>query len=122
MTGDADEPTWDFMVCQHNNNSEYSLKCDYLQMPHHAVHASGTAEGYAAANPSKIMIPATTTLIKKYTTASNAKPSYDVLVKFGINPGSLSATSPETNNSTYWFAGHYGLTNTKNIKCFFTAQ
>lgn len=117
MTGDANKPAWDFMVSQHNSNPEYSLKCDYLQMPHHAVHDAGTTAGYNAANPSYVIIPSTTGLAKQLTTSSNAKPSYELYKKHGIDIGSLKQ---ETDNTSYWFAGCYGKSGTQDIKCFFT--
>ena len=117
MTGDANEPAWDFMVRQQSKGEKYSLKCDYLQVPHHGVHAAGTAEGYSAANPRYLVIPSTVDLANELTTSSNAKPSYDLYKKHGINIGSLKQ---ETDNMTYWFAGCYGKSGTQDIKCFFT--
>ena len=117
MTGDANEPAWDFMVKQQSKGAKYSLKCDYLQVPHHGVHAAGTAAGYEAAGARFLVIPSTIDLANKLTTTSNARPSYDLYKKHGINIGSLSQ---ETDNSTYWFAGCYGKSGTQDIKCFFT--
>lgn len=117
MTGDANEPAWDFMVKQQTKGDKFSLKCDYLQVPHHGVHAAGTAEGYAAANPRYLVIPSTVDLANKLTTSSNAKPSYDLYKQHGISIGSLSQ---ETNNVSYWFAGCYGKSGTTDVKCFFT--
>ena len=117
MTGDANEPAWDFMVGQQSKGSKYSLKCDYLQVPHHGVQAAGTAEGYAATAAKALVIPSTIDLANKLTTSSNAKPSYDLYKSHGINIGNLNT---ETNNSTYWFAGCYGKSGTTDIKCFFT--
>jgi beta-lactamase superfamily II metal-dependent hydrolase len=117
MTGDANEPAWEFMIKQQSKGSKYSLKCDYLQVPHHGVHAAGTAEGYAAAAAKALVIPSTVDLANKLTTSSNAKPSYDLYRSHGINIGNLNT---ETNNSTYWFAGCYGKSGTTDIKCFFT--
>ena len=119
MTGDANKPAWDFMVSQHNASSEYSLKCDYLQMPHHAVHAAGTAEGYNAANPSYVIIPSTTVLAKKLCTSSNAEPTYNFLKnKMGINP---QASNLAQIGSNYCYAGSYTQSGTKNVVCFFTS-
>ena len=117
MTGDANEPAWDFMVAQQSKGEKYSLKCDFLQVPHHGVHEAGTAEGYAAANARYLLIPSTIALANSLTTESNAKPSYDLYKKHGINVGSLKY---ETNGTTYWFAGCYGRSGTQNIKTFFT--
>ena len=119
MTGDANEPAWDFMVSQHNASSEYSLKCDYLQMPHHAVQAAGTAAGYAAANPSYVIIPSTTGLAKSHCTSSNASPTYNFLKNnMGIN--TQSSNLPQI-GSNYCYAGNYTQNGTKNIVCFFTS-
>lgn len=117
MTGDANEPAWDFMVRQQSKGEKYSLECDYLQVPHHGVHAAGTAAGYEAASPRYLVIPSTVDLANKLTTSSNAKPSYDLYKKHGISIGSLKQ---ETDNMTYWFAGCYGKSGTQDIKCFFT--
>lgn len=117
MTGDANEPAWDFMVRQQSKGAKYSLKCDYLQVPHHGVQAAGTADGYSAASPRYLVIPSTVDLANKLTTSSNAKPSYDLYKKHGISIGSLGQ---ETDNVSYWFAGCYGKNGTKDIKCFFT--
>lgn len=120
MTGDANEPAWDFMVSQHNASSEYSLKCDYLQMPHHAVHAAGTTEGYNAANPSYVIIPSTMALAKSLCTSSNANPTYNFLKDtMGINP---QASNLAQVGSNYCYAGSYTQSGTKNVVCFFTAQ
>ena len=119
MTGDANEPAWDFMVSQHNANSAYSLKCDYLQMPHHAVQAAGTAAGYAAANPSYVIIPSTTGLANSHCTSSNASPTYNFLNNtMGINTQNSSLAQTGTN---YCYAGNYTQSGTKNIVCFFTS-
>ena len=117
MTGDANEPAWDFMVRQQSKGDKFSLKCDFLQVPHHGVHAAGTAEGYAAASPRYLVIPSTVDLTNWLTTTSNAKPSYDLYAKHGITPGGLKK---ETDNMTYWFAGCYGKSGTTDIKCFMT--
>ena len=117
MTGDANEPAWDFMVKQQSKGTKYSLKCDFLQVPHHGVQAAGTAEGYNAADAKYLVIPSTIELANKLTTSSNAKPSYDLYRKHGINIGSLNK---ETDNMTYWFAGCHGKNGTQDIKCFFT--
>ena len=117
MTGDANEPAWDFMVRQQSKGEKYSLKCDFLQVPHHGVQAAGTTEGYAAANPRYLVIPSTVDLANKLTTSSNAKPSYELYKKHGITTGGLKQ---ETDNMTYWFAGCYGKSGTQDIKCFFT--
>lgn len=120
MTGDANQPAWDFMVSQHNSNSEYSLKCDYLQMPHHAVHDAGTTAGYNAANPTYVIIPSTTGLAKKLCTSSNANPTYNFLKNtMGINPQASNLAQVGTN---YCYAGNYTQSGTKNVVCFFTAQ
>lgn len=119
MTGDANEPAWDFMVSQHNASSEYSLKCDYLQMPHHAVQAAGTAAGYAAAAPSYVIIPSTTGLAKSHCTSSNASPTYNFLKNnMGIN--TQSSNLPQI-GSNYCYAGNYTQNGTKNVVCFFTS-
>ena len=119
MTGDANEPAWDFMVSQHNKSTEYSLKCDYLQMPHHAVQAAGTAEGYAAANPSYVIIPSTTGLARSHCTSSNASPTYNFLKNnMGIN--TQSSNLPQI-GSNYCYAGNYTQSGTRNIVCFFTS-
>lgn len=119
MTGDANEPAWDFMVSQHNASSEYSLKCDYLQMPHHAVQAAGTSAGYAAAAPSYVIIPSTTGLAKSHCTSSNASPTYNFLKNnMGIN--TQSSNLPQI-GSNYCYAGNYTQNGTKNIVCFFTS-
>ena len=119
MTGDANEPAWDFMVSQHNASSEYSLKCDYLQMPHHAVHAAGTSAGYSAANPSYVIIPSTTALAKSLCTSSNASPTYNFLKNtMNINP---QASSLAQTGSNYCYAGSYTQSGTKNVVCFFTS-
>ena len=119
MTGDANEPAWDFMVAQHNSNAEYSLKCDYLQMPHHAVHAAGTSAGYAAANPSYVIIPSTTGLARSHCTSSNASPTYNFLKNtMGIN---TQATNLSQTGSNYCYAGNYTQSGTKNVICFFTS-
>ena len=119
MTGDANEPAWDFMVSQHNKSTEYSLKCDYLQMPHHAVHAAGTAAGYAAAAPSYVIIPSTTKLAKDLCTSSNANPTYNFLKNtMGIN--TQSSNLPQI-GSNYCYAGNYTQNGTKNVVCFFTS-
>ena len=117
MTGDANKPTWDFMVDQQKNGAKYSLKCDYLQVPHHGVQDAGTTAGYNAANPRYLVIPSTIDLANKLTTSTNAGPSYALYKKHGINVGSLKT---ETDNMTYWFAGCYGKAGTQDIKCFFT--
>lgn len=117
MTGDANEPAWDFMVKNQSKGEDYSLKCQYLQLPHHGVQDAGTAEGYDAAAPRYLVIPSTIDLANKLTTAENAKPSYELYKEHGIDIGSLKS---ETNNTTYWFAGCYNKTGTKDIKCFFT--
>ena len=117
MTGDANEPTWNFMVDQQKNGAKYSLKCDYLQVPHHGVHEAGTTAGYNAADATYLVIPSTIALANKLTTSTNAGPSYTLYKKHGINVGSLSS---ETDNKTYWFAGCYGKSGTQDIKCFFT--
>lgn len=120
MTGDANEPAWNFMVSQHNANpSEYSLKCDYLQMPHHAVQAAGTSAGYAAAAPSYVIIPSTTGLAKTHCTSSNASPTYNFLKNtMGIN--TQDSSLPQT-GSNYCYAGNYTQSGTKNVVCFFTS-
>lgn len=119
MTGDANEPAWDFMVTQHNSNAEYSLKCDYLQMPHHAVQAAGTSAGYAAANPSYVIIPSTTGLARSHCTSSNASPTYNFLKNtMGIN---TQATNLSQTGSNYCYAGNYTQSGTKNVICFFTS-
>ena len=117
MTGDANEPTWNFMVDQQKNGAKYSLKCDYLQVPHHGVQAAGTTEGYNAADAKYLVIPSTIDLANKLTTSTNAGPSYNLYKKHGINIGKLST---ETDNKTYWFAGSHGKSGTQDIKCFFT--
>ena len=117
MTGDANAPTWDFMLDQQKNGEKFSLKCDYLQVPHHGVHAAGTTAGYNAANAKYLVIPSTIDLANKLTTSTNAGPSYALYKKHGINVGSLTT---ETDNETYWFAGCYGKSGTQDIKCFFT--
>lgn len=119
MTGDANEPAWDFMVSQHNKSSEYSLKCDYLQMPHHAVQAAGTTEGYKAANPSYVIIPSTTGLAKSKCTPSGASPTYNFL-KDRIGIDTQADYLPQT-GSNYCYAGNYTQSGTKNIICFFTS-
>ena len=119
MTGDANEPAWDFMVSQHKANSEYSLKCDYLQMPHHAVHAAGTSAGYSAANPSYVIIPSTVGLAKDLCTSSNANPTYNFLKdNMGINTQSSGLAQVGSN---YCYAGNYTQSGTKNVVCFFTS-
>ena len=119
MTGDANEPAWDFMVAQHNSNTEYSLKCDYLQMPHHAVQAAGTSAGYAAAAPSYVIIPSTTGLAKSHCTSANASPTYNFLKNtMGIN---TQATNLSQTGSNYCYAGNYTQSGTKNVICFFTS-
>ena len=119
MTGDANEPAWDFMVSQHNKSSEYSLKCDYLQMPHHAVQSAGTTEGYNFANPSYVIIPSTTGLAKSHCTSSNASPTYNFLKNnMGIN--TQASNLPQV-GSNYCYAGNYTQSGTKNIICFFTS-
>lgn len=117
MTGDANEPTWDFMLDQQKNGEKYSLKCDYLQVPHHGVHAAGTTAGYNATEAKYLVIPSTIDLANKLTTSTNAGPSYALYKKHGINIGNLTE---ETNNETYWFAGCHGKSGTQDIKCFFT--
>lgn len=117
MTGDANEPAWEFMLKQQSKGSAYSLKCDYLQVPHHGVQAAGTTEGYDAADAKYLVIPSTVDLANKLTTASNAAPSYKLYRDHGIDIGNLKT---ETDNSTYWFAGCYGKSGTTDIKCFFT--
>lgn len=117
MTGDANAPTWDFMIDQQKNGEKYSLKCDYLQVPHHGVHAAGTTAGYNATEAKYLVIPSTIDLANKLTTSTNAGPSYTLYKKHGINIGNLTK---ETDNSTYWFAGCYGKSGTQDIKCFFT--
>ena len=120
MTGDANEPAWDFMVSQHKANAEYSLKCDYLQMPHHAVHAAGTTAAYNAANPSYVIIPSTTALARELCTSSNANPTYYFLKdKMGVN---TQASNLAQVGSNYCYAGSYTQSGTKNVVCFFTAQ
>ena len=119
MTGDANEAAWGYMVDQHNKSSEYSLKCDYLQMPHHAVHAAGTTAAYNAASPSYVIIPSTTGLARELCTSSNANPTYNFLRnKMGINPQSLSSQV----GSNYCYAGNYTQSGTKNVVCFFTEK
>ena len=119
MTGDANEPAWNFMVSQHNASSEYSLKCDYLQMPHHAVHAAGTTAAYTAANPSYVIIPSTLALARELCTSSNANPTYNFLKnKMGINP--QASNLPQV-GSNYCYAGSYTQNGTKNVVCFFTS-
>lgn len=119
MTGDANEPAWDFMVTQHNASSEYSLKCDYLQMPHHAVQAAGTSAGYSAANPSYVIIPSTTALAKSHCTSSNASPTYSFLKNtMGIDSQSSNLAQVGSN---YCYAGNYTQSGTKNVVCFFTS-
>ena len=117
MTGDANAPTWDFMLDQQKNGEKFSLKCDYLQVPHHGVQAAGTTAGYNAADAKYLVIPSTIDLANKLTTSTNAGPSYALYKKHGINVGNLTK---ETDNMTYWFAGCYGKSGTQNIKCFFT--
>lgn len=119
MTGDANKVAWDFMVSQHNKSEEYSLKCDYLQMPHHAVQAAGTTAGYNAANPSYVIIPSTTALAKSLCTSSNANPTYNFLKNsMGINT-QASGLAQVGNN--YCYAGNYTQSGTKNVVCFFTS-
>lgn len=117
MTGDANAPTWDFMLDQQKNGEKYSLKCDYLQVPHHGVQAAGTTAGYNATEAKYLVIPSTIDLANELTTSTNAGPSYTLYKKHGINVGNLTK---ETDNSTYWFAGCYGKRGSQNIKCFFT--
>ncbi len=119
MTGDANEIAWNFMVDQHNKSSEYSLKCDYLQMPHHAVQAAGTTAGYNAANPSYVIIPSTTKLAKSNCTPSDASPTYNFL-KNSIGIDTQADYLPQT-GSNYCYAGNYTQSGTKNIICFFTS-
>ena len=119
MTGDANEPAWDFMVSQHNKNSEYSLKCDYLQMPHHAVQSAGTTAGYNAADPSYVIIPSTTGLAKTHCTSSNASPTYNFL-KNKMNINTQASYLPQM-GSNYCYAGNYTQNGTKNVICFFTS-
>ena len=119
MTGDANEPAWDFMVSQHNTSSEYSLKCDYLQMPHHAVQSAGTTAGYNAADPSYVIIPSTTGLAKTHCTSSNASPTYNFL-KNKMNINTQASNLPQM-GSNYCYAGNYTQSGTKNVICFFTS-
>ena len=119
MTGDANEPAWDFMVSQHNANSAYSLKCDYLQMPHHAVQAAGTSAGYNAANPSYVIIPSTTALAKSHCTSSNANPTYNFL-KNSMGVDTQKSNLPQV-GTNYCYAGNYTQSGTKNVVCFFTS-
>ena len=119
MTGDANKPAWDFMVSQHNSNPEYSLKCDYLQMPHHAVHDAGTTAGDNAANPSYVIIPSTTGLAKSLCTSSNASPTYYFL-KDSMKINTQTSNLPQM-GTNYCYAGNYTQSGTKNIVCFFTS-
>ena len=116
MTGDSDEPAWEYMVTKHNI---HSLKCDYLQVPHHGVFWAGTAEAYALMDPSYLIVPSTVENINLYAIDPRAKPTQDLYKKFGLTAGDILK---ETDYKTYWFAGVYGAPATENIKCFFTAS
>ena len=116
MTGDSDEPAWEYMVTKHN---EHSLKCDYLQVPHHGVFWAGTAEAYALMDPSHIIVPSTVENVNLYAIDTRAKPTQDLYKKFGLTAGQIYK---ETDNKTYWFAGVYGAFATENVKCFFTSD
>ena len=116
MTGDSDEPAWEYMVTKH---STHSLKCDYLQVPHHGVFWAGTSEAYALMDPSHIIVPSTIENVNLYAIDSRAKPTQDLYKKFGLTAGQIYK---ETDNKTYWFAGVYGAHATENIKCFFTSS
>lgn len=119
LAADANEPAWDFLVAQHKKDAKYSLECDFLQVPHHGIFDAGTAEGYALANPSALLIPAGLVVSHTTTTPELAKPTYDLYKKFKIEPQSVSV---ETDGVSYWFAGEYGDSNTEDVKCFFTLK
>ena len=116
MTGDSDEPAWEYMVTKHN---VHSLKCDYLQVPHHGVFLAGTAEAYALMDPSYLIVPSTVENINLYAIDPRAKPTQDLYKKFNLTAGQIVK---ETDNKTYWFAGVYGDPASQNVKCFFTAS
>ena len=119
MTGDANEAAWDFMVSQHIKSNEYSLDCDYLQMPHHAVQAAGTTAAYDAASPSYVIIPSTTALARSHCTSGNASPTYNFLKNsMGIN---TQASGLAQTGHNYCYAGNYTDKGTKNVVCFFTS-
>ena len=116
MTGDSDEPAWDYMVTKHNI---HSLKCDYLQVPHHGVFWAGTSAAYELMDPSYLIVPSTVENINLYAIDPRAKPTQDLYKKFGLTAGQVVK---ETDNKTYWFAGVYGDPASQNVKCFFTSS
>lgn len=119
LSADANEPAWEFMLRQQAQSSEYSLKCNYLQVPHHGIFQAATAEGYAAADPDVILIPATTYVARTTTTEELAKPTFDLYKSFGIDPPTVTE---ETDGKTYWFAGEYGPMTKNSVKHFFTSE
>ena len=115
MSGDAGPVAWGFMM---QNRDKYPLKCDYLQIPHHGVHNSGTDEAYAEIDPKHIVIPAGLSLAKQFTLETNknvaAQASYRLYKRMGVD----MTYSTETDGKTYWFAGVYGDENSQYVKKF----
>ena len=118
MSGDAGPVSWNFMM---ENRDKYPIKCDYLQIPHHGVHNSGTDEAYAEIDPKYIIIPAGLKLAKQFTLETNknvsAQSSYRLYKRMGVD----MTYETETDGKTYWFAGVYGQDGSQYVKCFFEA-
>ena len=116
MSGDAGPVAWGFMM---TNLDKYPIKCDYLQIPHHGVHNSGTDEAYAEIDPKHIVIPAGLVLAKRFTLETNknvsAQSSYRLYKRMGVD----MTYETETDGKTYWFAGVYGNENSEYVKKFF---
>ena len=119
MSGDAGPIAWNFMM---EHKDEHSIKCDYLQIPHHGVHNSGTDEAYAEIDPKYLVIPAGLSLAKQFTLETNknvsAQSSFRLYKRHGID----MTYSTDTDGKTYWFAGVYEAENTKDVKLFFEAE
>ena len=118
MSGDAGPIAWNFMM---ENKDKHSLKCDYIQIPHHGVHNSGTDEAYAEMEATHLVIPAGLSLAKHFTLETNknvaAQASWRLYKKLGVD----MSYETETDGKTYWFAGTYDAENTEDVKLFIEA-
>lgn len=115
MSGDIGPIGWNYMM---EHKAEYPLKSDYLQIPHHGVHNSGTDEAYAEVDPEYLVIPAGLSLAKEFTKETNknvsAQSSFRLYKKHGVD----MSYETETDGKTYWFAGVYGNPDSQCVKCF----
>ena len=119
MSGDAGPIAWSFMM---EHKDDHPITCDYLQIPHHGVHNSGTDEAYAEIAPKYLVIPAGLSLAKQFTLETNKNVSAQSSFRLYKRNGIDMTYETETDGKTYWFAGVCGLEGTENVKLFFEAE